>query len=498
MTEPLRWGAYLRISDDPHDTQRGVSRQREDAGATIERLGGDPGSAVWYVENDTSAWKKRKVTLKDLQGREYVGYRVIRPLWHDALHDLRSGKINALCVYDLDRLARDPRDLEDAIEVVEHYGAKLVSATATELDLGTESGRLGARISVMIANKSSADTARRVRRAHLASAQEGKAVGGRRPFGYNDDKVTIRESEAALIREAVADVLAGDKLATVADRWNAAGVRTVSGVSWTPGLVLQMLRSPRIAGWRIHRPTGTKWTPVPPVAVDKEGNPVRGQWEPIIDDATHRQLVALLTNRPERRSRVPRKGAARYLMTGLLRCAKCSGAMYGNAVGDGRYSYYRCDTVGCSNSASATGVDAWVGERVVARSELVESNAAPTGPATPSDRLRELNQQIDDVAEMVEDIMAAYRQKQIPARVAFANVSELEEARDAAVAERDALEAELAGTGAEPVTAETWEAMDLDRRRAAVARVLDAVYVNPATRRGNKFDTTRLDPVWKA
>lgn len=491
----LTWGAYLRISEDPHDTQRGVNRQRDDAESVVARLGGDSSAVSWYVENDTSAWKKRKVQVTDPTGRVYDGFRVIRPLWHTALHDLRTGKINALVVWDLDRLARDPRDLEDAIEAVQHYGATIVSGTSSEIDLSTESGRLSARLLVMIANKSSADTARRVARAHLENAQKGKAVGGRRPFGYNDDKVTIRESEAALLREAAADVLAGTKLSAIAERWNAAGVMTVMGTTWTGGQILQMLRSPRHAGWRIHRVTGSKWTAVPPVAVGRDGEPVRGQWEPILDEGTHKALVALLTNKPERRKNIPRRNRRQYLVTGLLRCATCNSVMYGNRVSDEAH-YYKCDTKGCRNNASGRGVDSWVAQRVVEYSELIEGqDLAATQPS--NDRLRELNQHIDDITWMIDDLMAEYRERRIVARVAFANVSKLEEARDGVVVERDELEAELAVSAPEEVTSTTWEAMDTDRRRSTAERVLDAVYIRPATKRGNHFDVSRLDPVWR-
>lgn len=247
------WGTYTRISENPEDTQRGVSRQNVDTTEEVTRRGGTVRKQ--YVENDTSAWKKRKVRVADPTGREYYGYRVIRPLWHEALHDLRTGAIKGLMVYNLDRLARDPRDLEDAIEVVEHYGASIVSATNSDVDLTTEGGIMSARLLVLMANKSSADTARRVRRAHLAAAQCGKAVGGRRPFGYNDDKITIRESEAALVRQAAADVLAGTRVSAIADRWNVAGVPTVTGATaWTNRPVRQLLLSPRLNGPRHPRP----------------------------------------------------------------------------------------------------------------------------------------------------------------------------------------------------------------------------------------------------
>jgi len=497
---PLVWGAYLRISEDPNDLRRGVNRQRDITAEEIARLGADPSTVVWYEENDTSAYKKRRVELTDPMGRKYVGYRVIRPVWADALHDLRTGRINALAVYDLDRLARDPRDLEDAIEVVQHYGAVIRSATSP-IDLSTDDGQSWARGAIAHANRSSADTSRRVRAAHQASAREGKAVGGRRPFGYEDDKVTPRETEAGLIREAAAEVLAGVTLTAIARRWNDLGVETVTGSGpWTSGKLLQLLRSPRIAGWRVYRATGQKWSPVPTIAVDKNGDPVRGQWEPIIDDATHKALVAALTGKPEKRKRVPRRNTRTFLLTGLLRCGKCgqNSPMYGNRRSETAY-YYQCADIRCNNSGSGPGIDSWVSEIVVASSELVVTNTTATAPpAEITARLRELDQHIDGTTEMIEDLMSAYRARKISAKVAFSNATQLEESRDAALAERETLSEALAADSHEAIDQETWDGLDTDRRRAACERVLSAVYLRETgSKRGNVFDSSRLDAVWK-
>lgn len=484
---------YSRISEDPDDTRRGVTRQVSDTRDAVAARGATLG--VEHVENDTSAFKKRKVQVTDASGNTYAGYRVIRPVWHAALQRLREGKADGLVVYDLDRLARDPRDLEDAIEVVEHYGKVIYSGTASEIDLTTGTGCMQARLLVIMANKASADTARRVRRAHLENAQNGKAVGGRRPFGWQADKVTLNEHEAGLLRQAATDVLAGVRLATIVRQWNEAGVLTVTGKPWSGGVLLQVLRAPRLAGWRTHRVGGSEWSRVPPVALDKQGQPVRGKWEPIIDHATHLALVEALTSKPDRRAVVPRRNSRRYQMTGLLRCAVCNGVMYGNRVSDAAH-YYRCDTPKCSNTASGKGVDAWVGERVVERSELVSAQAAPA-TGGPDALLVELNTQIDDANAMIEDVMAVYRNKRISATTAFGNVAKLEESLVPVVAERDALLAETALSAPEALDADAWQAMDDDRRRAAAERVLQAVYVNKATRLGNRFDFSRLDPVWR-
>jgi site-specific DNA recombinase len=59
-----------------------------------------------------------------------------------------------LLVVDLDRMTRDPRDLEDAIELVEYHQALVVDLSGA-LDLPTDHGIFLARIMVAHANLSS-------------------------------------------------------------------------------------------------------------------------------------------------------------------------------------------------------------------------------------------------------------------------------------------------------------------------------------------------------
>jgi site-specific DNA recombinase len=128
---------YLRISSDPDDERRGVTRQAEDAVSAV--VDGD-GVVVWEaVENDTSAFKKRRVRVSDGDGGYRWAWRVIRPKWEKALGMIRGGQADCLLVVDLDRLTRDPRDLEDAIELVEHFGALVADVTGA-LDLTTDHG----------------------------------------------------------------------------------------------------------------------------------------------------------------------------------------------------------------------------------------------------------------------------------------------------------------------------------------------------------------------
>lgn len=131
--------------------------------------------------------------------------------------------------------------------------------TAGDLDLSTSDGRMMARITGSVARKESEDKSRRLRRKHLELAENGLvAGGGRRPFGYEEDRRRVREAEAAEIRDAARRVLAGESIRSITMDWNARGVRTVTGTPWSPTTVKRLLGSARIglttrASRRHHR-----------------------------------------------------------------------------------------------------------------------------------------------------------------------------------------------------------------------------------------------------
>ena len=114
---------------------------------------------------------------------------MIRPKWERALPLSRTGEADTLVV-NLDRLTREPRDLEDAIELVEHYRA-LVLDISGALDLSTDHGIFLAQMMVAHANLSSRDTSRRIRRAKRADAEAGQPHPGFRAFGYVAGGVTV-------------------------------------------------------------------------------------------------------------------------------------------------------------------------------------------------------------------------------------------------------------------------------------------------------------------
>ena len=154
-----RPGVYCRISKDDAGDLLGVTRQEKDATALCERKGW-PVVRV-FTDDDVSAWSGRR-----------------RPAYEAMLQALEAGEITAVAVYDLDRLHRQPRDLERFFDVCDRAGVKDLASVAGDVDLGTSDGRLLARIMGAVAAKSSDDTSRRIKRKLDDVAAEGRKHGG--------------------------------------------------------------------------------------------------------------------------------------------------------------------------------------------------------------------------------------------------------------------------------------------------------------------------------
>ena len=473
---------YCRISKDDEGRELGVTRQREDCEALAARLRLDV--VETYVDNDIGASTRSRKSR--------------RPEYLRMLEDARAGRFDVILAYTNSRLTRRPLELEDLIRLYEQHGTRIETVASGRADLSTADGRQYARIQASIDAGEAERTGERVSRKALESAQQGRPVGGPRPFGWAEDRLTLDPIEAGMLRNAADAILSGRTAVAIARDWNDAGVTTPRGNAWSAEGIKGLLRSPRIAGWRVYRYQ---------IAADRNGEPVRGQHEPILDDATWRAVVAAL-KRPDRRTRIPRRGARHYLLTGLLRCAECGQPMYGareqrvRVDGSLRTHSYKCQNVSGKDDARHTNsvgasIEEWVSERVIAASELVEAVPVRGEQAPARERIAELNANIAAHEEMIDELMLAYRERTISAAVAFKGVAEMEASRDEYVAERDGLEAEVRTSEPAAVDRAAWERMDTDQRRAVIERWVDVIYVRKPERRSNKIDPTRLDLVWK-
>ncbi len=396
-SEPLGAVVYVRISDDPEGTERGVDRQETDCRAYAAAHGWEV--VAVFRENDTSAFKQRTITLPS---GERVR-RVIRPEFRAMLKHLGDGESQVMVAYDLDRAVRDPRDLEDLIDAKVLGGFSVRSVTGS-LRLDTDSDVAMARVLVAMANKSSADTARRVARAAKQQAVEGTWHGGRVPFGYRAENgaLVIDPEAAELVRDAAARVLAGESLYRIRTDWNERGILTTHGCAWSDKTIKMVLRSPSIKGVRQYRPI------LPDGSRSKTSQmQVKAAWPAILDEDTWQQVADVLDARKRARNfHQPGSGATKrmYPFSGLIRCSDCGPAMVHRGV---VYQCVQSVPGGCNRSIRSADIERLVEDAVLATFEQITlspsrrptpgaDQAARVGLAAALEADRERLAQLDD------------------------------------------------------------------------------------------------------
>jgi DNA invertase Pin-like site-specific DNA recombinase len=464
MTEAQTTAAiYCRISDDRAGAGLGVKRQEDDCRAYCERRGWNVGEVL--TDNDISA---------------YSGKR--RPAYERLLEEVKNGTFNAIVCWHPDRLHRSPSELETFIELVEATGVAVGTVQAGEYDLATATGRMSARIVGAVARHESEHKSERIRRKARELAENGKlGGGGTRPFGFDNDRITVRDSEAALVREAAGRVLAGEPIRAVCRDWTQRGISTVIGGNWNPYVMLRMLMSPRIAGLREHRGA----------VVGK------AEWEPIITEADHKRLVTILSD-PSRRKNTGHAGR-RYLLSGLLVCHHCGARMVARPNNDKKRRYVCAKGPGF-HGCNRTMIMAEPLEEMVTEMAL----EALDSPAMD----RALNATEPDDSEALAAVEAAEAKlEELAEQWARDELSRSEWQAGRRVVEqrladaRERLTVDQTPRALQGATGgrlrQEWPDLSFDRRQAILAALFESIIIGAGRRGYNRFEPGRVHPVWR-
>lgn len=313
MTAKVQAAIYVRISRDSELDGLGVKRQERDCRQLAEQLGWDV--VTVYTDNDVSASSTKP-----------------RPEYERMMRAIEARQIHAVVVWDVDRLTRKPRELEDWVDHASALGLQLASVGGM-VDLSTVQGRAMARMKGTFARMEAETTARRQRAKHKEMAEAGRYVG-RRPYGYRfatdehgtvlagtHKRLVVDQNEAAVIRECARRVLDGEGLWSIMLDLNRRGIATSTGNEWRSQPLRRMLLRWVHAGYRSYteRRNGK---PAGPEHLFEAG------WEAIIDRDTHERVLAKLTDP----TRVTNRGDTelKYLLTWLATCGACGGRLVGS------------------------------------------------------------------------------------------------------------------------------------------------------------------------
>jgi site-specific DNA recombinase len=448
---------YARISDDREGSGLGVARQEHDCRELCARRGFDVVEVL--IDNDMSAYRSKP-----------------RPGYRQLVDLVKAGTIEVIVVWHNDRLTRSPRELEDLIDFVEATGVTIATVTAGDYDLSTPTGRMVARIVGATARQESEHKSERNRRKARELAEAGKLTGGgTRPFGYDDDRITIREDEAELIREAIGKVLdGGEGIRAIARDWHDRGIVTPTGKTWKLGPLRRLLRSARISGRKEHH--GVIVGPA--------------IWPAIITPARSDRVRAILGI--TRARRVPRK----YLLTGLAVCGRCGTKLVARPRQNGTRCYVcpgRPDP-GCGKiRVLAEPLEALVAETTIVALDTPQLARAIAGAPSPAaGELQALRDQEGELARMWARREISRESWQVATAELSKQLDELRGLLD--VEARHRVTADLVGGGA---LRERWPGLGFDQRRLVLETVIETVTVGPGRPGYNRFDPGRVDVVWR-
>ena len=188
------------------------------------------------------------------------------------------------------------------------------------------------------------------------AAQAGTFSGGRRPFGFESDGVTLRGSEAALIRLATTAILNGSSVRSIVRDWNERGITTTAGNAWGSKNLREMLVRPRNSGRIKYRPTvrNADGSIVPNKSADAYGDAV---WDAIVPE-DQRLAVAAIFNDPKRKQ--PAGNTPKWLGSGIFYCGICGtqtivcGTAGGGRDNRPRKRKYQCRAAEQSGAVNAT------------------------------------------------------------------------------------------------------------------------------------------------
>jgi site-specific DNA recombinase len=194
----------------------------------------------------------------------FSGGSIERPALKMLLADVRSGKIDVIVVYKVDRLTRSLTDFAKIVEVLDTHGVSFVSVTQA-FNTTTSMGRLTLNVLLSFAQFEREVTGERIRDKIAASKKKGLWMGGFLPLGYKADgrRLIIDEAEANLVRMIVALYLKHGTVAAVeaelgrrkiaSPRRNTTSGRSYGGRLLSRGQIYRLLSNPIYIGEIAHK-----------------------------------------------------------------------------------------------------------------------------------------------------------------------------------------------------------------------------------------------------
>ncbi len=462
---------YARLSRN----RRGLSDNVEIQIAECEGYAEEQLWTVVLVESDDDTGASK------FSAKPRIGYDKL-------VQAIEAGRVEIIICTEMPRLYRRMEELLELIRMAERTRLRGIWTTDdVGYDLSTPEGIHAAIGAVNNAMLESARLSKRIKRKKAAQARQGKPGGGRRPYGYEIDGITLRPDEVAILVEAKDRYLAGETMRDIVRDFYHRGVVSGHGTPWQIENFQRVLLSKRYIGVRVHKEAEypALWPAI--FTVD--------EWERM-----EARRMAWVTKHPGR----PPGEFRKYLLTGLVYCGRCGTYMVGSRrkLKIGHQRRYRCPGVdhygrrlGCGRVyRGAEPLEMWITEAVLYRLSTPEVYAALS--ETDEDGIDELVAEYQAAKSRLDRMTADYAS-------GFLNREEYAVAKVTAEANLEAARVALGQVQSRKVSGQlpgpemirqVWEQSGLDWRHSVIRLLVEKIVVLPGSPGSREWRSWRFDP----
>jgi len=327
---------YARVSTEKQNKERTIESQLED----LRRF----------------CKEKNLVLVKEYVDDGWSGETLARPALDQLRDDASKGFFDVVCIHSPDRLARKFIYQGLVIEELKKKGIEVLFLNRRISDTPEDQLLLG--VQGLIAEYEKAKILERTRRGRLHKAREKGIVGHVPPYGYKYFKKTperegyfeIDEKEAEVVKLIFDLYIRLQSLHQVKKELYRRGIKTRKGsLIWADSTIQRILRNEAYTGrgyynktQAVEVETGKKYRRTP-----KTGRRLRDkrEWIPVkFPKIIEKEKFMLVQKLLEKRFKPFGKAKRFYLLSGLVKCARCGYNFCGESRGPiQKGAYYRCN-----------------------------------------------------------------------------------------------------------------------------------------------------------
>jgi site-specific DNA recombinase len=194
----------------------------------------------------------------------FSGASLDRPALQKLLAEVRSGKIDIIVVYKVDRLTRSLADFAKLVELFDQHSVSFVSVTQS-FNTTSSMGRLTLNVLLSFAQFEREVIGERVRDKIAASKRKGIWVGGMVPLGYasSNKKLKVVPDEANTVRVIFQRYVELGSVRALAEDLDCRGIRTkrralangqaIGGIRFGVGALAHLLKNRFYVGEVVYR-----------------------------------------------------------------------------------------------------------------------------------------------------------------------------------------------------------------------------------------------------